>query len=155
VVVLRCLREVCCEGQLLVDLFVNYDCDLNSSNIFERLINGLVRRGVTQRMHNCILGAADCWGALFQAMGKVCSLTMICLETAFLFDLCTPASAAKSLALSRASPIICRPPPLQVKMAQAPLTQGADHTAVQQEQWLRQEALQVPGVRARGGGGGG
>ena len=76
VVVLRCLREVCADGQLLVDLFVNYDCDLNSSNLFERLVAGLV------------------------------------------------------------------------KAAQAPLPQGADHTAVQQEQWLRQEALQV---RARAG----
>lgn len=31
----------------------------------------------------------------------------------------------------------------QVKMAQAPLPSGADHSVVQQEQWLRQEALQV------------
>jgi len=45
VVVLRCLREVCSDGQLLVDLFVNYDCDLNSSNLFERLVNGLVSVG--------------------------------------------------------------------------------------------------------------
>ena len=45
VVVLRCLREVTADGQLLVDLFVNYDCDLNSSNLFERLINGLVGLG--------------------------------------------------------------------------------------------------------------
>lgn len=43
VVVLRCLREVCADGQLLVDLFVNYDCDIGSSNLFERLINGLVK----------------------------------------------------------------------------------------------------------------
>jgi hypothetical protein len=43
VVVLRCLREVCADGQLLVDLFVNYDCDLDSSNLFERLVNGLVK----------------------------------------------------------------------------------------------------------------
>lgn len=43
VVVLRCLREVCADGQLLVDLFVNYDCDLGSSNLFERLVNGLVK----------------------------------------------------------------------------------------------------------------
>lgn len=70
VVVLRCLREVCANGQLLVDLFVNYDCDLGSSNLFERLINGLV------------------------------------------------------------------------KMAQNPLAPGLDHTQIQQEQWLRQEALQ-------------
>lgn len=43
VVVLRCLREVCSDGQLLVDLFVNYDCDLGSSNLFERMVNGLVK----------------------------------------------------------------------------------------------------------------
>ena len=43
VVVLRCLREVCADGQLLVDLFVNYDCDLDSSNLFERMVNGLVK----------------------------------------------------------------------------------------------------------------
>jgi len=33
-------------------------------------------------------------------------------------------------------------PPPQVKMAQAPISQNQDYTAVQQEQWLRQEALQ-------------
>jgi brefeldin A-inhibited guanine nucleotide-exchange protein len=70
VVVLRCLREACSEGQLLVDLFVNYDCDLNSSNLFERLVNGLV------------------------------------------------------------------------KLAQSQLPQNAEYTALQQEAWLRQEALQ-------------
>ena len=69
-VVLRCLREVCADGQLLVDLFVNYDCDLDSSNLFERMVNGLV------------------------------------------------------------------------KMAQAALPVNADSQQVQQEQWLRQEALQ-------------
>ena len=31
------------DGQLLVDLFVNYDCDLESSNLFERLVMALVR----------------------------------------------------------------------------------------------------------------
>jgi hypothetical protein len=70
VVVLRCLRELCADGQLLIDLFVNYDCDLDGSNLFERLISGLV------------------------------------------------------------------------KMAQAALPHGADAAAQQQEQWLRQEALQ-------------
>ncbi len=38
-----------------------------------------------------------------------------------------------------------RHPPPQVKMAQAPLPQGGDHAALQQDQWLRQEALQVGG----------
>ena len=30
-VVLRCLEAQCSDGQLLVDLFVNYDCDLEVS----------------------------------------------------------------------------------------------------------------------------
>jgi hypothetical protein len=29
--------------QLLVDLFINYDCDLESSNLFERTVNLLVK----------------------------------------------------------------------------------------------------------------
>ncbi|GFH25081.1 brefeldin A-inhibited guanine nucleotide-exchange 2-like, partial [Haematococcus lacustris] len=40
---LRVLNEMCRDGQLLVDLFVNYDCDLDSLNLFERMVNGLVR----------------------------------------------------------------------------------------------------------------
>lgn len=37
------LSEVCRDGQLLVDIFVNYDCDLESVNLFERMVNALVR----------------------------------------------------------------------------------------------------------------
>lgn len=43
-VVLRCIEAKCIDGQLLVDLFVNYDCDLENSNLFERLIMALVRK---------------------------------------------------------------------------------------------------------------
>ena len=39
---LRIMLEVCRDGQLLVDLFVNYDCDLESSNLFERMVAVLV-----------------------------------------------------------------------------------------------------------------
>ena len=39
------------DGQLLVDLFVNYDCDLESSNLFERLVATLVR--VAQQQPSC------------------------------------------------------------------------------------------------------
>lgn len=42
-VVLRMLRELSKDGQCMVDLFVNYDCDLESSNLFERTVNGLVK----------------------------------------------------------------------------------------------------------------
>ncbi len=45
---LRCVRELCRDGQMLVDLFVNYDCDLEGSNLYERLVNGLVRMAQAQ-----------------------------------------------------------------------------------------------------------
>ena len=46
---LRCLKALCSDGQLLVDLFVNYDCDLGGANLFERTITALVR--VAQGSH--------------------------------------------------------------------------------------------------------
>lgn len=41
---LRAIKELTRDGQLLLDIFVNFDCDLESSNLFERLINSLVRQ---------------------------------------------------------------------------------------------------------------
>lgn len=35
-IVLRFLERLCVDSQILVDIFINYDCDVNSSNIFER-----------------------------------------------------------------------------------------------------------------------
>ena len=48
VAVLDALHSLCAEGQVMVDLFVNYDCDLQAANLFERSMKGLsklLRRG--------------------------------------------------------------------------------------------------------------
>lgn len=37
-VVLQCIQQMCESGQFLVDLFVNYDCDLEGANLFERMV---------------------------------------------------------------------------------------------------------------------
>ncbi|KAK8487056.1 hypothetical protein V6N13_016274 [Hibiscus sabdariffa] len=42
-IVLRFLDRLCIDSQILVDIFINYDCDVNSSNIFERMVNGLLK----------------------------------------------------------------------------------------------------------------
>ncbi|GAB4861884.1 Brefeldin A-inhibited guanine nucleotide-exchange protein 2 [Ancistrocladus abbreviatus] len=42
-IVLRFLEKLCEDSQILVDIFINYDCDVNSSNIFERMVNGLLK----------------------------------------------------------------------------------------------------------------
>lgn len=39
--VLGALHALCSEGQVMVDLFVNYDCDLQAANLFERSMKGL------------------------------------------------------------------------------------------------------------------
>ncbi|KAI4364683.1 hypothetical protein MLD38_020740 [Melastoma candidum] len=42
-IVLRFLDKLCYDSQILVDIFINYDCDVNSCNIFERMVNGLLK----------------------------------------------------------------------------------------------------------------
>ncbi|CAN0824546.1 Brefeldin A-inhibited guanine nucleotide-exchange protein 2 [Linum grandiflorum] len=42
-IVLRFIEKLCVDSQILVDIFINYDCDVNSSNIFERMVNGLLK----------------------------------------------------------------------------------------------------------------
>ena len=34
----RMLEKICREPQILVDIFVNYDCDLEAPNLFERMV---------------------------------------------------------------------------------------------------------------------
>ncbi|XP_073005233.1 brefeldin A-inhibited guanine nucleotide-exchange protein 5 [Typha latifolia] len=41
--VLRMLEKVCKDSQMLADIFVNYDCDLEGPNLYERMVNSLSR----------------------------------------------------------------------------------------------------------------
>ncbi|XP_058215944.1 brefeldin A-inhibited guanine nucleotide-exchange protein 5 isoform X3 [Rhododendron vialii] len=41
--VLRMVEKVCKDSQMLVDLYVNYDCDLEAPNLFERMVTTLSR----------------------------------------------------------------------------------------------------------------
>ena len=40
-VLLACARELCHDPKLMADVFVNYDCDLDSTNLFERFVEAL------------------------------------------------------------------------------------------------------------------
>jgi len=42
-VLLACARELCHDPRLMADIFVNYDCDLDSTNLFERFVEALAR----------------------------------------------------------------------------------------------------------------
>uniref|UniRef100_UPI00398F7C2F brefeldin A-inhibited guanine nucleotide-exchange protein 2-like n=1 Tax=Pristiophorus japonicus TaxID=55135 RepID=UPI00398F7C2F len=39
--VIQTLTRICADAQCVVDIYVNYDCDLTAANIFERLVNDL------------------------------------------------------------------------------------------------------------------
>ncbi|KAL6603004.1 hypothetical protein ACP70R_043365 [Stipagrostis hirtigluma subsp. patula] len=41
--VLNFLEKTCKEPQVIIDIFVNYDCDVDAPNIFERIVNGLLK----------------------------------------------------------------------------------------------------------------
>ncbi|XP_008242137.1 PREDICTED: brefeldin A-inhibited guanine nucleotide-exchange protein 5 [Prunus mume] len=41
--VLRMVEKVCKDPQMLVDIFVNYDCDIEAPNLFERMVTTLSR----------------------------------------------------------------------------------------------------------------
>uniref|UniRef100_A0A1S4DC12 Brefeldin A-inhibited guanine nucleotide-exchange protein 1 n=1 Tax=Nicotiana tabacum TaxID=4097 RepID=A0A1S4DC12_TOBAC len=41
--VLSLLEEVSKDPQIIIDVFVNYDCDVDAPNIFERTVNGLLK----------------------------------------------------------------------------------------------------------------
>ena len=36
--VIQALTRICADAQSVVDIYVNYDCDLNAANVFERLV---------------------------------------------------------------------------------------------------------------------
>ena len=38
---MQALTRICADAQSVVDLYVNYDCDISAANIFERLVNVL------------------------------------------------------------------------------------------------------------------
>ena len=42
-IVLNTLTKICSDSQLLLDLYLNYDCDMDYVNVFEMLINVLTR----------------------------------------------------------------------------------------------------------------
>ncbi|PIA49931.1 hypothetical protein AQUCO_01300573v1 [Aquilegia coerulea] len=79
-IVLKFLEKLCVDSQILVDIFINYDCDVNSSNIFERMVNGLLKtaQGVPAGVTTSLLPPQDatmkleamkCLVAVLKSMG--------------------------------------------------------------------------------------
>ena len=45
---LEAICTLCAEPQLMVDLFVNFDCDLQAANLFERIVRGVSKAAVRE-----------------------------------------------------------------------------------------------------------
>lgn len=57
--VVETLQTICTNPQTLVDIFLNYDCDLESKDIFEKMVLDLstVAKGVERRRRFSLLNA--------------------------------------------------------------------------------------------------
>ncbi|OWK02935.1 ARFGEF2, partial [Cervus elaphus hippelaphus] len=53
--VIQTLTRICADAQCVVDIYVNYDCDLNAANIFERLELSLRKKGL-----ECLVSILKC-----------------------------------------------------------------------------------------------
>ena len=59
----------------MVDIFVNYDCDLAAANIFERLTNDLAR--IAQGQHAMTLGATPAQEKAMRIEGLKCLVSIL------------------------------------------------------------------------------
>lgn len=59
--VIQALTRICADAQSVVDIYVNYDCDLSSENIFGRLVNDVARiaQGGGHSDHSTFVTAAQ------------------------------------------------------------------------------------------------
>ncbi|KAL1806265.1 hypothetical protein ACET3Z_029333 [Daucus carota] len=74
--VLRMLEKVCKDSQMLVDIYVNYDCDLQAPNLFERMVVTLSK--IAQGTQN-----VDPNSATASQMGSVKGSSVQCLVSVF------------------------------------------------------------------------
>ncbi|KAG8195440.1 hypothetical protein JTE90_013892 [Oedothorax gibbosus] len=72
--VIQALNRICGEAQSIVDLYVNYDADLNSANIFQRLVNDISK--IAQGRQALELGATAVQEKSMRIKGLEC---LVCI----------------------------------------------------------------------------
>ncbi|KAK3733623.1 hypothetical protein RRG08_063293, partial [Elysia crispata] len=73
--VIQALTRICADAQSVVDIYLNYDCDLALANIFERLINDLSK--IAQGRHAVELGAAPNQEKSMRIKGLECLVSIL------------------------------------------------------------------------------
>ncbi|XP_069808804.1 brefeldin A-inhibited guanine nucleotide-exchange protein 2 isoform X2 [Dendropsophus ebraccatus] len=73
--VIQTLTRICADAQCVVDIYVNYDCDLNAANIFERLVNDLSKIAQGRSGHE--LGMTPLQELSLRKKGLDCLVSML------------------------------------------------------------------------------
>ncbi|KAH0816150.1 hypothetical protein GEV33_006641 [Tenebrio molitor] len=73
--VIQTLTKICDDAQSVVDIYVNYDCDLAAANLFERLVNDLLK--VAQGRHSVELGASPNQERAMRMLGFQCLVSIL------------------------------------------------------------------------------
>lgn len=73
--VIQALTRICADAQSVVDIYVNYDCDLSAANLFERLVSDLFR--TAQGRHALELGASPNQERSMKLRGLECLVSIL------------------------------------------------------------------------------
>lgn len=73
--VIQALTRICADAQSVVDMYVNYDCDLAAANLFERLVNDLSK--IAQGRHALDLGATPNQEKSMRICGLECLVSIL------------------------------------------------------------------------------
>ncbi|KAJ8305728.1 hypothetical protein KUTeg_016273 [Tegillarca granosa] len=73
--VIQALTRICADAQCVVDIYLNYDCDLALANIFERLVNDLSK--IAQGRQALALGATPIQEKHIRIKGLECLVSIL------------------------------------------------------------------------------
>ncbi|KAH0540473.1 hypothetical protein KQX54_017657 [Cotesia glomerata] len=73
--VIHALTRICGDAQSVVDIYVNYDCDLSAANLFERLVNDLSK--IAQGRQALELGASPNQEKSMRIRGLECLVSIL------------------------------------------------------------------------------
>lgn len=73
--VIQALTRICGDAQSVVDIYVNYDCDLTAANLFERLVNDLSK--IAQGRQALELGATPNQEKSMRIRGLECLVSIL------------------------------------------------------------------------------
>ncbi|XP_014603898.1 PREDICTED: brefeldin A-inhibited guanine nucleotide-exchange protein 2 [Polistes canadensis] len=108
--VIHALTRICADAQSVVDIYVNYDCDLSAANLFERLVNDLSK--IAQGRQALELGASPNQEKSMRIRGLECLVSILKCMVEWSRDLYVNPSVPADQQLPSEPPDLPLEPPL-------------------------------------------